>query len=113
VPKHGLSLFQVIPRCVGSHSEWLGSVRPLWHTRDPRPRVYLHKTLSGEAEIPFAGSDGAGPVSLGSGEAESAASGSAKPGPIPLGSGESEAFPSGSDEADFSSRGRIRPFHDP
>jgi hypothetical protein len=27
----------------GSHPEWLGSVRPPWHARDPRQKVYLHK----------------------------------------------------------------------
>jgi hypothetical protein len=69
--------------------------------------------MLGKAEILFAGSDGAGPLSLESGEAESLAPGSAKPGPTPLGSGESEALPSVSGEADFTSRGRIRPFRDP
>jgi hypothetical protein len=79
----------------------------------PLPEGLFTSIPSGKAEIPFAGSDGAGPISMGSGEAESAAPGSAKPGPTPLGSGESEALPSGSGEANFPSRGRISLFRDP
>jgi hypothetical protein len=62
---------------------------------------------------PLHGSDGVGPVPLGSGEAESVVLGSAKPGPNPLGSGESKALPSRSGEVDFRTRGRISLFHDP
>jgi hypothetical protein len=51
------------------------------------------------------GSDGVGPVPLGSSEAESAVLGSAESGPTPLGLGESEALPSGSGEVDFPSMG--------
>jgi hypothetical protein len=77
----------------------------------PLPEGLFTSIPSGKAEIPFVGSDGAGPISMGSGEAESVAPGSAKPGPTPLGSGESEALPSGSGEANFPAR--ISLFRDP
>jgi hypothetical protein len=126
IMQHSAVLFHVMGRrgCIGTTCHYSGLCRGVriasgvvrngtapWHAR-VRPRVYLHKIRRARRKPPFAGSDGAGLVPLGSGEAESAVQGSVEPGPTPLESGESEALPSGSGETDFPARGRISPFRD-